>query len=253
LRRDASGRPPLLLQLVIVGAFLGFYDYIRDLTPGRENVAISNARYLLDLERGLHLDVERAMNHWLSMHHGIGYIGGTLYDSLHYLITMPLLLAVYVWWPGTYRRLRDILIVVNLLGLVVFWALPTAPPRLTTGPGAPTYVDIVAQTGALGGTAAAAQKQVDQYAAMPSLHIGWAIWVTLVIFAVTTHRGWRALGVAYPLATVVIIVSTGNHWLFDAVAGAACLFLAILAVDVVLRGVRPTRQETPSEGFAPVR
>jgi hypothetical protein len=237
---------------VIIGAFLGFYDYIRDLTPGREGLAISNARHLFHLERDLHLDVEHAINHWLSLHQGLGYVAGTLYDSLHYLVTMPLLFAVYVWWPQVYRRVRDILIVVNLLGLVVFWALPMAPPRLTTGSGIPSYVDVVAQTKALGGTAAAAQKQVDQYAAMPSLHVGWALWVAVVVFAITTDRRWRAIAAAYPVVTVVIIVSTGNHWIFDAVAGVVCLVVSVLVVDVVLRVAGRSRPNAPVEDLTAV-
>jgi hypothetical protein len=244
LRRDAAGRPALLGQLAIIGIFLGFYDAIRNLAPGRVGLAVTNARHLLHAERILGIDVEHPINHFVAAHHALGYVTGTLYDSLHYLITFPLLGLIYVRFPQHYRRQRDILMAVNALGLVVFWLVPLAPPRLTD---TLRYADVVADTHALGGWGTTISSNADQYAAMPSLHVGWALWVTVAVFAITQDRRLRAVAAAYPVVTVVVIVATGNHWILDGLAGAVCLLVSVVAVDQVLARVRPRSRVATSE------
>ena len=115
---------------------------------------------------------------------------------------------------------------INALALVVFWTFPVAPPRLLPGSG---FVDITQATGA---ASAAATSAPDPYAAMPSLHTAWAVWVTVVGW-VLLRRWWaRALVAAYPAVTVTVIVVTGNHYLLDAVAGAVLAAVATLATGL---------------------
>jgi diacylglycerol O-acyltransferase len=234
-RTDGAGRPPLLLQLLVIGVFLGFYDLIRQLAPGRIGSAEANAVTLLEAERSIGLDWERALNGWLAHHDHLGYVAGSLYDSLHYLVTFPLLGLVYARFPRDYRRLRDIFIMINVLGLVVFWLVPMAPPRLTPGYG---YADVVADTGALGGWASTIASTADQYAAMPSLHIAWAGWVGLVVVSIAAPHRMRAaaaLALAYPAVMTVIILATGNHWLLDAAAGVATVTVSAALIRATLR------------------
>ena len=71
----------------------------------------------------------------------------------------------------------------------------------------------------------------DQYASMPSLHVAWAVWCALALYPVARHWALRALVVAYPLMTALVVVATGNHFFLDAVAGAvlACLTWAVVS------------------------
>jgi membrane-associated phospholipid phosphatase len=137
----------------------------------------------------------------------------------------------WLWWrhPGHYRPLRTSLVLINVIGLVVFWLDPTAPPRLLDPH---RYVDVVAATHAFGswhsGTLATAANQL---AAMPSLHMAWAVWSALAVWRV--YRRLRAAWLVwmYPVATAVAVMATGNHFLLDIMAGAATTALATLIAD----------------------
>ncbi len=129
-------------------------------------------------------------------------------------------LAVLYWRrPVDYRWARASLGFATLLALVGFWLYPLAPPRLMPTLGIidtvhgvqdfskPDYGTLTALT--------------NQYAAMPSLHFGWSLWCGVVIAIVAPKWWMKALGLLHPLFTVSAIVATGNHWVLDAVGGAA--------------------------------
>jgi hypothetical protein len=69
---------------------------------------------------------------------------------------------------------------------------------------------------------------------MPSLHVGWAIWVAWAIASRTGRRG-RALAIAYAVGTVIVVIGTGNHWVLDAVAGGLLMAFSIVAVNATGR------------------
>jgi hypothetical protein len=98
------------------------------------------------------------------------------------------------------------------------------------------YVDVLAQTAPYGWWSDHASAPVgldgltNELAAMPSLHVGWAIWVAWAVAGHTGRRG-RTLAIAYAVGTVIVVIGTGNHWVLDAVAGALLMGFAIVAVD----------------------
>jgi hypothetical protein len=65
---------------------------------------------------------------------------------------------------------------------------------------------------------------------MPSLHVAWALWAGWLIARHARHRVVRAAGAAYPILTALVVMSTGNHYLLDVLAGAAVLGLATVIV-----------------------
>jgi hypothetical protein len=146
------------------------------------------------------------------------------YDNAHFVVTLGI--VGWLWWrhPGQYRPLRTSLVLINVIGLMVFWRDPTAPPRLFD-PG--RYVDVVASMHAFGsshsGTLATAANQL---AAMPSLHMAWAVWSSLAVWRVFRERRAVLLVWAYPLVTAVAVMATGNHFLLDIVAGVATAAVA---------------------------
>lgn len=225
VRGDERGRPGLLGQIAVITVLLLAYDALRNLAPGRTARAFANAAHVLGAEGRLGIDVERGLNGAVAAHHGLALALSTFYDSGHYLVTLPLLVAVYVWRPRHYRGLRDVLALTNVVGLIGFAAYPLAPPRMLAG-----YVDTVAVTHALGGWGTTISTEANEYAAMPSLHVAWALWCLLVAWQVTRRPLWRALAVAHVVLTVVVIVGTANHYVLDAVAGAACLAAAAALV-----------------------
>jgi hypothetical protein len=252
LRRDRRGRPGLVGQVALVTIFLMAYDSVANLARGRVGHAFTNAGRVLRIEATLHLDPEHALNAWVARHHAIALAASTFYDSAHYVVTMSVLVLIYARRPAAYRRLRDVFVVANTVGLLGFWLFPLAPPRMLPG-----YVDTVAVTGALGGWAHTVASNANEFAAMPSLHLAWALWCAVAVFDLTRRRRARRLVVAHVVATVLVILGTANHYVLDAAAGAGCLLVSVLVVRAVARlrargrPIRTRRALTRSEPHGP--
>jgi hypothetical protein len=205
------------------------YDDINGLSPLRAALALRNGQRFLGLEKVLHLDPEAALDHWLAAHPALGWIAGNYYDNAHFVVTLGL--VAVVWWkfPERYRPLRNGLVLTNLIGMAVFWLVPTAPPRLLDPS---LYIDVVANSHSFGswhsGTLATAANQL---AAMPSLHMGWAMWSSFALWRVLPRRPWTALVWVYPVVTAVVVMATGNHYLCDVLAGIATFAVAQLVAD----------------------
>ena len=193
------------------------YDMITNLAPAREAVALAHGRGILSLEQSLHIDPELSLNRWLAGHETLGAVTSYYYDNAHFVVTIGLL--VWLWWrrADVYRPLRNSLVAINLLGLLVFWRYPVAPPRLLASSG---FSDVVASTHTVGswhtGSLAA---EANQFGAMPSLHIAWAVWCTIAVW--------------YPCLTTFVVLATGNHYLLDVVAGLITFAVAIALVRAV--------------------
>nr|WP_243725862.1 phosphatase PAP2 family protein [Actinomadura rubrisoli] len=238
--RDAqSGRPrrkrPLLVgELLIVFLLLEVYGYIRSLANTRYGAALAHGRDILSIERHLHLDIELEANRWLTHHDTLSRIAVNLYQHTHTGLTMTVLLCCYIFGPGTYRPARNALVLINLVGLAVFFVLPVMPPRLLPDEG---FTDTVALAGY--GTTHQGPVAADQYAAMPSLHLAWAMWVMAVAMAVLRPYRVRWLAVLHPATTAIVIVVTANHYLLDVLAGALVAMAAVLATGLIWVKGRP--------------
>ena len=215
------------------------YDMIANLAPLRAALAHHDAHSILTAERWLHLDPELAMDHWMSRQHALAVFIANYYDNAHFVVTLGLVAVIWWKWPDRYRPLRNSMVLLNVFGMVVYWFVPTAPPRLYNPS---RYFDVVAATHAFGswhsGTLATAANQL---AAMPSLHIGWACWSALAAWRVLPRRRWAYLVWIYPVVTAVAVLSTGNHFLMDVLAGAADMAVATWIADR-LQGWWTTRQ-----------
>jgi hypothetical protein len=218
-------RPRWWKESLLVLWLAWLYDVVNNFAPLRPVAPYNHALGVLHLEQRLRLSPELVLNTWLAAHATTGWLAANYYDIAHYTVTFSIL--AWLWWrrPDLYRPLRRGLVVVNLLGFVIFWCYPMAPPRLTPGE---RFVDVVATTHAFGswhtGTLA---KAADELAAMPSLHIAWAMWSSLVLWRVYRHHRWIALVWCYPVVTAVTVVATGNHFVTDIVAGALTLIVAM--------------------------
>jgi PAP2 superfamily protein len=223
--RSAS-RPLLLGEVAGVALLLFGYDRVAALANVHVASAVHHGLDLLRLERLLHFSVESPLNAELAAHAGLGRALAVYYDFAHSTVTFGVLLLLYVRRPAGYRQARWALIMINLIALVTFFLIPVAPPRLLPHAG---FVDVVAHSGTWGdweaGTSVLTQH-ADQYASMPSLHVASAMWVLLAVRSLTTSRGFRGLAALHLLATGGIVLSTGNHYVVDAAAGAVLASLA---------------------------
>lgn len=227
---EPGPRPKWWIEALVIVFLCWVYDGLSNLTPLRNLAARHHGLDILHLERILHLDPEAALNHWMAAHPTLGLWAGNYYDNAHFVVTLGV--VGWLWWryPRSYRPLRNGLVASNLVAFFVFWAYPTAPPRMLPGG---RYVDIVSVTGAFGSAHSGTLATVaDELAAMPSLHIAWALWSSWAVFSIWRRgrfgqRWWVWLVWLYPLLTSLVVLTTGNHYLLDVLAGALTGAVAI--------------------------
>jgi len=236
-------RPNLVLELLLIRVGYWIYSYIRSAVPNGRALAESHGRQIIGIERFLHINVEHWLNHKVA---GVPWlVRGTsfYYETFHFAVPIAILAATYIRRPDVYRWGRAVLAFATLFALVGFWLYPLAPPRLMPGFG---FVD----------TAHGPQDFSDpnygvltnisnQYAAMPSLHIGWSLWCAVMVARLTSRWWLRALGALYPLTTAFVILGSANHYVLDMAGGATVVLLAVAAQ-------RAWRRCLPEAGRQPV-
>ncbi|GGY45470.1 membrane protein [Streptomyces djakartensis] len=240
LRRVLT-RPNLLLELLLLRVTYAAYSRVRLAATGGSNSAgraeaEEHGQQILGLERSLRLAIEHWANHAVVAIDWLRDFCDFYYESMHFVVPLAVLAVLYWRCPAHYRWARSALGFATLLALAGFWLYPLAPPRLMPGLG---FIDTVHGVQDFSqpdyGTLTAL---TNQYAAMPSLHFGWALWCGAVIAVLARRRWMKALGLLHPLFTLVAVVATGNHWVLDAVGGAMVVG-AGFGLGYVLTGPRP--------------
>lgn len=238
-------RTPILLEMAWLVFLVWIYDWLEDLAPLRRRLAFAHAEALISFEQRTGLDPERALDHWLARQHVLAFLASIFYSNAIFLVTF--IFAVVVWWwrPDLYRYLRNDLVLTNLIAFAVFWLYPVAPPRLLPG-----FIDVVQKAGGLGAWHDDLIRYADQFAAMPSMHLGYAAWCSLAAWRLARGRyGKRraaVFGTAYPVLTALVVMATGNHYLLDVLAGVGTLAVAVLFVEAVPGWAKRLRGSTPA-------
>jgi PAP2 superfamily len=235
-------RTRLWFELLVIVWLCWVYDAINNLAPLRTGEALRNARDILHAERRLHLDPESALDHWLLHHHALALWVSDYYDNVHFAVTLTLVGILWLRFPRLYRPLRNTLVLTNVTAMVVFWVFPTAPPRLLDPAHFPDVVSVVGGFGSWHSGALA--TAANEFAAMPSLHIAWACWSALALHRLFAGRRGAALVWLYPGLTALAVLSTGNHFLFDVLGGAATLAVSA-AIANLLEAWRVRRATMP--------
>jgi hypothetical protein len=244
-----ANRPKLWLEIALIA--LGYYLYTltRLAAPAHATAAQQRGHDLLDVEHYLGLNFEHTVNHWVYGVRWLAFSMNVYYATLHFIVPVAVLVWVYFKFPDRYRAVRTVMIAMTLIALFGFYFYSLAPPRLLHGG---DFIDTFkllnpwGQTSATSDGVAGLGSSTNEYAAMPSLHIGWSAWCALVI-AHLARRNWvKALGIAYPFCTFVVIIGTANHYVLDAVFGLVTLALGFL-VQRLLQG-RPVFPPAPVPG-----
>ncbi|HET7530761.1 MAG TPA: phosphatase PAP2 family protein [Mycobacteriales bacterium] len=230
-----------LRELLLIAFVYFIYDTSRFFVEGRQATAFAHALSVLHLESMLDVAWEQTVNQAVSAHRVLAVPADYMYATLHYVVTPLVLIWLWRRHRGHYSRARTTLMVATVFGLIGFTLLPVAPPRMLPG-----FVDTMSQYSHLGWWShdASAPRGVGQFtnefAAMPSLHVGWALWCGWQLVRHGRHRITQGFGVFYPALTTIVVIATGNHYLLDAVAGVAVVGLAAMAVGGVHR-LRPAK------------
>ncbi|MFE6282012.1 phosphatase PAP2 family protein [Streptomyces sp. NPDC057877] len=223
-----TARPPLLREfLLVVGLFL-VYKFGRLLAPDHTAEAIRNAHRVWDLERAVRLPGEGAVQSVLLHAESLAHLANTYYAAVHFPATAAFLVWLYLRRPAHYVWARRVLATVTAAALVVHLAFPLAPPRMLTATG---LVDTARVFGPSVYGPPETDRLANQFAAMPSLHFGWAVMVAVGLIVATRSR-WRWLWLLHPLVTLLVIVGTANHYWLDALVAAVLLGLALLTIHV---------------------
>lgn len=232
--------------------FAGYLIVTHGLAVNRP-AADARAELLLHIEKSLRLDWELAADNWLAHHPLLGVLAAWEYATT-YIVTTFLLLG-WLWWrrPQRYPWARNTLAWTTLIAIICFAVIPTTPPRLLAGA---HYPDIVARFHPVASWGSGISASADQFAALPSLHIGWAAWVAAVSLRAGLSRRGYTLAAAHLVVTAVVVVATGNHYILDVVAGIALVWAAVVLERIragvfarIRRTNRGVRVAAPDEFF----
>ena len=200
--------------LVVLAFFC--YFLVRGGVIDRTGDALANARWIIDLQRSMGVFVEPAVNAWtLRAPWRID-----LFNFIYFWLDFPLIavIGVVLFWRSrhSYTLLRDALLTSGAFALVCYWAFPVAPPRFLPEWG---FVDTLQEFAALSYQAQSLRPFVNPFAAVPSLHVGWSLLLTIVLFRSTRRASVRLAGMAMLILQSIAVIATANHYLFDATLG----------------------------------
>jgi hypothetical protein len=219
-----------LRETILIAGTYTLYDSTRYLVKGDHDGAVSHGKSLLDAEQKVGLAPEHWLNHLFSMHIALGLPADYIYATLHYIVTPAVLIWMWRRNGQAYSWSRTIIIFATVLGLVGFSTLPVAPPRLLAEHFG--YIDTMAKWHRYGwwSNAASAPRglgaDTNQYAALPSLHVGWSLWSGWMLVKFGKHRITKVLGAVYPVVLSIVVMATANHYLLDVVAGVVVVGIA---------------------------
>ncbi len=243
-------------ELVIVGAVYMIYESVRNVSKSSAATAYDNAMRIIDWQQDLWLWHELSLQDWALGYEPLIVVANYYYGAAYMVVTLFGLLFLYRRFPDDYPLWRNTLLIGTLLGLIGFATFPLMPPRLldTLGDGrAFGFVDTLVRYPTLWSFESPTMQAIsNQYAAMPSLHCGWAFW-GMWVFLPRVRSWWaKGLAVLYPVTTIYVVVITGNHYLLDAVGGLVIFVIGYGAARVVTRaGRRAVPEAVPDTVSAP--
>jgi hypothetical protein len=229
------GAGDLLWQIVLFCGAYWLYRLVRGQVFDQSAAAFDHARQIVDLERALHVFVEPSVQDWAVGAGWIDDVSAWMYINTHFVVTTCTLAFIYLFRNEHFYFVRNMFMVAMGLALAGYVVYPTAPPRMMPELG---FLDSVSDfTGV--SSEASVSALFNPYAAVPSMHVGFALMLAIPMIRIARRRWAQVLwGLYAPVVTLVVLI-TANHWLFDAVTGAAVAAFSAVAAQTVLARVRP--------------
>ncbi len=223
-RPERPSRPHPVRELLLIAVLYTVYRLGRIAAEGHVPQAFRNATDVWNLERTLHLPGEADVQDLLLHSDLLVHTANAFYATVHFPATVLFLLWTYWRRPGHYVWIRRVLTVLTGAGLALHLLLPLAPPRMLEVTG---LVDTARVYGPAVYGDPATDSLSNQFAAMPSLHVGWALTVAVGLIAATRSR-WRRLWLLHPAVTYLVVVGTANHYWLDGIVAIALTGAALL-------------------------
>lgn len=251
-RGPISARVPwlhrLLTEVGIVAGLWIAYNLGRLLASHHTGNAFDNSRLVWDLERVLPLPSEE----WLqdlalaAWPHGVE-LANVYYTAVHFPIMLGFLLFTFFRHPAAYLWARRSWVMVTAAALVGHLMFPLAPPRMRPDLG---FVDTGQRFGITPYSEVTTDSVANQFAAMPSLHVGWAVLIAVVMIAIS-HSRWRWLWVAHPVVTILVVTVTANHYWLDGLVAIGLVVPSMIIARWGIRNLPPwpwrSRAATPAD------
>jgi membrane-associated phospholipid phosphatase len=216
-------------QLLIWFGFLFAYQIARGVADRDPARAFANGWKVIDIEERLAGLGELTLQGWTQSSRFLETLVSWTYWNSEFTVIGLALLWVYLRRNEAFTRFRNTILLANVLGLIGYILLPTAPPRMFPAIG---FGDTLAQIGGLNHGSGLIELASNPYAAMPSLHAADAL-IAGVVLASVCRRWWsKAIWAVWPLWVWFAVMATGNHFWLDVLAGVV---LAALALAIVYR------------------
>ena len=229
------GRRELFLFL---GAYL-VYSMSRYVSVGDVSTATDHARWVVDLQRSIGVNVESSVQAALNGT-AVIWILNNLYLAAQLVVVPGTLIWLYRRDHALYVRLRNTVLATWLIAMPIYALFPVAPPRLADV----GLIDTITSGGGVRLDSALTTSFYNPLAAVPSLHAGFALAVGVALAAAANRRWLKLLALSWAPIIGLAVVATGNHFLFDIAAGIAVTVAGYVvgnAVDRKLAGRRPWR------------
>jgi hypothetical protein len=233
------------LEVAVICALFALWQLANRLTRGHTTGGLDRGRSIWHLERVLHFPSERSVQGLILGHPTIVRAANYYYDTMH--LTLMVVFLVWLWLRhrNRYPFYRNMIAAFTGMSLLV-QMVSVAPPRLIGGTG-------LVDTAALYGQSVYATfgDLADQYAAMPSIHVGWAVLISLAVVTVSPSR-WRWLALVHGVLTIFVVVATANHYWLDGVAACVLLVIAHYIARAIERfkarqpGAEPSQIQQPA-------
>ena len=234
VRRLPKDWTDLLRQLLLFCGAYWLYRVVRGQVDGRTADAFENARHIVGTERSLGMFVEPAIHRWAEATGWVADAASWMYVNSHFTITTAALAFLYLRRNEHFYFVRNMFMVAMAIALVGYVAFPTAPPRFMPELG---FHDSVAELTGVG--AQSSNLLVNPFAAVPSMHVAFALMLAGAMLR-TTRRAWvRGLGCPSPPLVPSPGRAPAHHWWIDAFLGAATAAAAALAAQALLARARP--------------
>jgi hypothetical protein len=229
------------VQFAVFWTFYVGYEISGHVASGARSTALANGERVIAAERSLHLLIEPDVQRW-TLHDapaGFLWLANNTYFTCQFAISFGFMLWTYAMANHVFYFVRNTILMIDFIGLVGYFTVPTAPPRMFPG-----FVDTL-HTQPISMQSSLVKALGNPYAAMPSLHSAYAIVLGVTGVAVFTSPLARAFWAIYPMIVVYAIIATGNHFVLDAIAGFCVAGIALVASLAIASGRFPRRGAAP--------
>ena len=216
------------LQLAIWFGFLGIYQVARGMAGHNDGRAIANGLRVIGWERThAHHLFELTFQNLAASSHALELAVSWTYWNSEFTVIGVALLWVYLRRHEAFARFRNTILLANVIGLVGYVLMPTAPPRMFPTFG---FADTLGDIGGLNHGSGLIELASNPYAAMPSLHAADALIVGITLSVVCRNRFAKVAWAIWPAWVWFSVMATANHFWLDVVAGVGVALVALAVV-----------------------